>query len=160
MFDGLLAVPPPAEITLVIVLTYVELVRQLLMSGAHAVTVTALWGIAVSPRTNVDWDTAGEVDVDTLDVMPAPARVEVELVSFDVMPAPARVEVELVSFDVMPAPARVVLARFPLELGAEGAMGPVSVLNVEIELVGRFDVATDVVRGGLVPSKRLTFAHA
>ena len=76
------------------------------------------------------------------------------------MPAPARVEVELVSFDVMPAPARVVLARFPLELGAEGAMGPVSVLNVEIELVGRFDVATDVVRGGLVPSKRLTFAHA
>lgn len=144
MFGGLLAVPPPAEITLVIVLTYVELVRQLLMSGAHAVTVTALWGIAVSPRTNVDWDTAGEVDVDTLDVMPAPARVEVELVSFD----------------VMPAPARVVLARFPLELGAEGAMGPVSVLNVEIELVGRFDVATDVVRGGLVPSKRLTFAHA
>lgn len=104
MPDRLRVVPPPNEVTLVLVmvLRYVELVGQLLMSGGHAVTVMTPVMVVVDSDTGV---------------------VDEELV-------------------------------------VEATTGPVSVLNTERELVGRVDVAIDVVGGSVYPSKRLTFAHS
>ena len=175
---GLLLVPPPAESTLVVVtvLRYVELAGQLLMSGGHAVTVKT------SVRVSVDVDAGVEAEDDRLDVdagmeaeddrLDVDAGVEAENDRLDVdagvdaaddrpdvdagvdaaddrPDVDAGVDAEDDRLDVAAVPERV----------EEGGMGPVSVLNVKREEVGRVDVAIDVVAGGEYPSKRSTFAH-
>lgn len=104
MPDGLLVVPPSSERTLVVlmVLRYVELVGQLVMSEGHAVTVMTFVMVVV----DLDIGVEGE------------------------------------------------------EVVTEATTGPVSVLNTVRELVGRVEVAIDVVGGSVYPSKRLTFAHS
>ena len=82
---ALLLVPPPTESTLVVVtvLRYVELAGQLLMSGAHAVTVKT------SVRVSVDVDAAMEAEDDRLHVDTA---VDAEDDRLHVAPAPETVE--------------------------------------------------------------------
>lgn len=104
MPDGLAVVPPSSEMTLVVlmVLRYVELVGQLVMSGGHAVTVMTFVMVVVDLDIGVEDD----------------------------------------------------------EVVTEATTGPVSVLNTVRGLVGRVEVAIDLVRGSVYPSKRLTFAHS
>lgn len=99
MLDGLPVVPPPSEMTPVVlmVLRYVELVGQLVMSGGHAVTVMTFVMVVVD-----------------LDI-----GVEDE------------------------------------EVVTEATTGPVSVLNTVRELVGRVEVAVDVVGGKCVSLEKI-----